>query len=179
MSGDWHKDLQRRGPVSFRGMAPRELELAAELQRRAELIRENSEEGVSIREAVALAAVQLGMSPELLYDNQCDIRFWDSVKKLRSGCWEWQGQRSASGYGVFSYESRPVPAHRYAYERRVGRIPLGLVIDHLCRNHACVKPQHLEPVTPRENWLRGVSPSARLARQREIEEMELGNDSQE
>jgi hypothetical protein len=41
------------------------------------------------------------------------------------------------------------------YEHHVGPIPDGLVIDHLCRVHNCVNPEHLEPVTPAENTRRG------------------------
>jgi hypothetical protein len=36
-------------------------------------------------------------------------------------------------------------------------------IDHLCRNTKCVNPEHLEPVTIRENLLRGIGPSAKHA----------------
>jgi hypothetical protein len=35
-----------------------------------------------------------------------------------------------------------------------------LHIDHLCRTPACVNPAHLEAVTPRTNWERGISKSA-------------------
>ena len=56
-------------------------------------------------------------------------------------------------------------AHRVVYEILVGPIPVGLELDHLCRNRACVNPDHLEPVTTRTNLLRGYSPWACRARQ--------------
>lgn len=88
-------------------------------------------------------------------------KFWANVDRSDpSVCWEWTGTRSAKGYGVFS----GVRAHRAAYELLVGPIPAGLTIDHLCRNRACINPAHLEPVTNRENILRGESPSAIHAR---------------
>src|SRR5688572_21764976 len=51
-------------------------------------------------------------------------------------------------------------AHRLMYVALRGPIPDGLELDHLCRNHACVNPWHMEPVTGRVNKLRGTSPSA-------------------
>lgn len=49
----------------------------------------------------------------------------------------------------------PVLAHRLSYIISVGPIPEHLTdIDHLCRVRSCVNPQHLEPVTHRENILR-------------------------
>jgi len=42
-----------------------------------------------------------------------------------------------------------------AYELECGPIPDGLVLDHLCRVRACVRPGHLEAVTQRVNLLRG------------------------
>jgi HNH endonuclease len=43
------------------------------------------------------------------------------------------------------------------YRLLVGPVPEGLELDHLCRNRACVNPAHLEPVSHRENVLRGAS----------------------
>jgi hypothetical protein len=75
-------------------------------------------------------------------------------------CWEWMGTLDADGYGRFGEHQ----VHRFAWELLVGPIPERLEIDHLCRNHACVNPAHLDVVTTRENVLRGVSFSAVNAR---------------
>ena len=64
----------------------------------------------------------------------------------------------AYGYGVFCHNGLTLKAHRYSYEELIGPIPEGLVIDHLCRDRACVNPYHLEPVTSRENIIRGEGP---------------------
>ncbi len=77
-------------------------------------------------------------------------------------CWNWQGFRNALGYGQFG---RNTAAHRYAHELWVGPIPSGYDIDHLCRNHSCVRPDHLEAVTHRVNILRGHTFAARYAAQ--------------
>ena len=72
------------------------------------------------------------------------------------GCWTWRATKS-NGYGRLFIGGRAWPAHRWVYEALVGLIPEGLTLDHLCRNRACVRPDHLEPVTMRENILRGES----------------------
>lgn len=48
-------------------------------------------------------------------------------------------------------------AHRAMYEQEVGPIPEGLTLDHLCRQPACMRPDHLEPVTHATNLQRGRS----------------------
>lgn len=72
-----------------------------------------------------------------------------------NGCWDWVGPSGSRGYGQWWLNKRYRPAHRVMYERANGPIPLGLVLDHLCRDHSCVNPDHLEAVTQRENVLRG------------------------
>lgn len=71
-------------------------------------------------------------------------------------CWEWTASKTPGGYGRIFADGRKVYAHRAVYEAVVGPIPEGFQIDHLCRNRGCVNPDHLEPVTRRENLLRGV-----------------------
>lgn len=82
-------------------------------------------------------------------------------------CWVWDGAIQGAGYGTaWDKRIRKIKlAHRLVYELLVGPIPDGLTLDHLCRNRACVNPEHLEPVSMKENVLRGISPSAQKARQ--------------
>lgn len=71
-------------------------------------------------------------------------------------CWLWTASQVRGGYGRFNVGGgRLVLAHWFAYERAKGSIPEGLDLDHLCRERLCVNPDHLEPVTRRENVRRG------------------------
>lgn len=92
-------------------------------------------------------------------------RFWPKVEK-GSGCWIWKGASDALGYGriVIAPNTWQV-AHRVSYRLVKGEIPEGLQLDHLCRNPSCVNPDHLEPVTCRENLLRGEGVTAKRAQQ--------------
>ena len=67
----------------------------------------------------------------------------------------WQLSTKTDGYGRLNVKGVHHQAHRAAYETWIGPIPEGLQLDHLCRNRACCNPDHLEPVTNRENQRRG------------------------
>ncbi|MBP7594322.1 MAG: HNH endonuclease [Candidatus Microthrix sp.] len=91
-------------------------------------------------------------------------RFPDNLlRRLRvvpgSWCIEFTGSK-VNGYGQVRRNNRMVKAHRLAYELFVGPIPDGLQLDHLCRNRACVRPDHLEPATGVENLARGETVNA-------------------
>jgi hypothetical protein len=92
-------------------------------------------------------------------------RFMSKVERTEDHCWTWRGHIFSNGYGGFIADGRQSLAHRLSYEHFVGPIPDGLVLDHLCRNRACVRPDHLQPVAMRENLLRGSGPSALRAAQ--------------
>jgi hypothetical protein len=85
--------------------------------------------------------------------------FWSKVDINPEGCWLWTGWIGDQGYGLIddrAYSGHVLRAHRVAYEMRIGPIPEGFQLDHLCRVRHCVRPDHLEVVTNRENTVRGA-----------------------
>ena len=80
------------------------------------------------------------------------------------GCWLWTRGLTKAGYGQVRVNKRKHYVHRLVYQAVRGAIPPELELDHLCRRPRCCNPKHLEPVTHRENVLRGESLPAQLAR---------------
>ena len=103
----------------------------------------------------------------LLTEEQIKVLFSKIGDPTSEECHPWIGYVAEHGYGYVRIGGRGGPAvlaHRAVYELKVGQIPPGLTLDHLCRNRSCVNPDHLEPVTNRENILRGNGASARNVR---------------
>lgn len=96
-----------------------------------------------------------------------EVRAWRKVV-IRDGCWDWAG--SGTRYGLIPVKRENgkmcgmAMAHRVIYESLLGPIADGLVLDHLCTNTYCVRPDHLEPVTNVVNILRGTGFAAVNAR---------------
>lgn len=110
------------------------------------------------------------MTPSDVQRSATVERFWAKVQRgADDECWPWVAGVNGRGYGSFFDGSKDARAHRFAYELMVGPIPKGLVIDHLCRNRLCVNPAHMEPVTNKENSLRGEGAPARHARKTHCE----------
>lgn len=80
-------------------------------------------------------------------------RFWSQCDPTRTdGCVIWLGTITQNGYGQFGLNGKRIYAHHFLR----GHPPKGLDTDHLCRNRACVWPDHLEFVTRVENARRGI-----------------------
>ena len=80
--------------------------------------------------------------------------FWNHVDQSGE-CWIWTGKTVTGGYGQARWCGKYYRAHRLSWQLAHGRKP-ALTIDHLCRNRLCVRPDHLEEVTQRENVHRGL-----------------------
>lgn len=74
----------------------------------------------------------------------------DMYEVLECGCWEWQGTTNPQGYATLKGKQ----VHRVWWSIRVGPIPAGWQVDHLCFNPACVNPDHHEAVPTSINNLR-------------------------
>ena len=66
---------------------------------------------------------------------------------VHNDCWLWTACKNRRGYGEFQFNGKRTHAHRVAYQLFVGPIPEGYHVDHMCKNKACVRPDHLQVLT--------------------------------
>ena len=86
-----------------------------------------------------------------------------------SGCWVWQRQ-TKRGYPIVRFGRREHQLHRLVLEVK-HRMPLGSqAAHHICANSTCVNPDHLQPVTHRENVADMLARQSYLDRIAELEE---------
>ena len=91
------------------------------------------------------------------------------------GCWQWLLNKDKAGYGTCgkSKVNNENYAHRAVYIFLKGLIPIGMTLDHLCRNRWCVNPNHMEPVSLKENVRR--APRTKLTTI-QVDEIKKGTD---
>ena len=77
-------------------------------------------------------------------------RFNIKVNKS-DNCHIWNAARQKQGYGMFSYDGKSMPAHRFAYLLHNGNIEENMVVHQTCENNGCVNPNHLILQTKSQN----------------------------
>jgi hypothetical protein len=111
-------------------------------------------------------AVRDGKHPDVLRLIKKDCKVNDA------GCWEWQ-RRLADNYPQIRLningKQMTAQVHRLSLEAKHGRALGKQAAHHMCANTRCVNPDHLQPVTHRENTAEMLERSYYIARIKELE----------
>ena len=71
-------------------------------------------------------------------------------EKTKTGCWEFTGCLTSSGYGQVRDKGKALYAHRVSYEHHFGDIG-DMSVCHKCDNPKCFNPEHLFLATHKDN----------------------------
>ena len=94
----------------------------------------------------------------------------ERVSVTKSGCWEWP-YLDTNGYPRAVIGDKRIAVHRLSLEAKYGA-PLGSqAAHHVCANTRCVNPEHLQPVTHRDNTAEMMARRAYVDRIAELEEV--------
>lgn len=89
-------------------------------------------------------------------------------------CYLWNGQDSGPGetngrgYPRMTLNGQTVAVHRVVYTHFEGYIPSKKQVDHLCRSRRCVRYEHLEMVTHKENCKRRDQANGVVRKKRKV-----------
>lgn len=75
----------------------------------------------------------------------------------KTSCWIWLHAKSGEGYAETSKDYKTLLVHRLKYEAKYGPLSDDKELDHLCRQRACINPDHLELVPHKVNMQRGIN----------------------
>jgi hypothetical protein len=90
--------------------------------------------------------------------DKAEIAQTDSTPDPVTGCWNSNRAVTAKGYATIGWredgQAYGTLVHRASWSHTNGKIPDGLVIDHMCHNRRCVNPDHLRAITLMQNNIR-------------------------
>lgn len=120
------------------------------------------------------AALKASRSPlRAAYEDQDYPALVEAIKAdatvTSDGCWHW-ARKSKGNYPIVVIGGKWHQVHRLSLHGKHGK-PLGvLAAHHKCANSMCVNPEHLQPVTHRENVAEMLARNSLEARIKELED---------
>lgn len=100
-----------------------------------------------------------------MFRNLLDYEWYETkilsrIEMDNNDCHIWTGQVTkdlthGKRYPTVRYKERTFRVHIVCYLMEIGSVPVGLELDHTCRNNMCVM-FHTEPVTHAVNMSRGA-----------------------